>query len=67
MIREIEVGKVYLSKAGLPFRVAEKARHGQDCSVPMIVYVNLVPTPDAPKGTIWVVSESFFLSRFREK
>lgn len=66
MLREIEDGVTYLSKVGLPFRVLHKAKHGQDCTVPMVVYVNLTPTFDAPTGTVWTVSESFFLGRFSE-
>lgn len=67
MIEEIEVDETYYSKSGLPFKVLHMARHAQDCSLAMVVYVNLEPTIDAPVNTIWVLSESMFLSRMSLK
>lgn len=64
MIMEAEVGKVYVSGKGTPFRVLHKARHGQDCSHPMVVYMNMQDTEDSPAGTVWVVSESLFIKKF---
>lgn len=65
MIMEVEVGEVYLSGKGTSFRVLHKARHGQDCSHPMVVYMNIEDTADSPAGTVWVVSESLFIKKFR--
>lgn len=65
MIYEIEVGKTYYSKSGKPFRVLSVARHAQDCTIPMIVFENLVAT-DWPAGTHWVLEESLFLKTFTE-
>jgi len=66
MISDITVGHVYRSPSGLPFQVLAKAAHGQDCSVPMIVYQNLTATYDYPPGKVWVESESMFLKQFTE-
>jgi hypothetical protein len=64
-IYEVEVGKTYLSPSGLPFEVLFLAAHGQDCTVPMVIYRNLTPTYDKPAGQIWTTSESLFLTQFR--
>lgn len=64
MIAEVETGVVYLSPSGVRFRVLHKAKHGQDCSHPMIVYTNLEPTSDRPAFEVWVISESLFLTLF---
>lgn len=66
-IYEVEEGRVYLSGHGYRMQVLHRAPHGQDCQVPMVVYTNLDATWDCPPGQVWVVSESFFLSRFREE
>lgn len=58
--------KEYVSRNGYRCRVLFTGHHGQDCSVPMVCYMNLDPTFDNPPGKIWMVSESFFVSRFRE-
>lgn len=65
-ILRVEEGRTYLSGSGREFRVLHCARHGQDCSHPMVVYTNLEPTSDAPAGTVWVISESIFIQRFEE-
>lgn len=64
MIFEVEIDNIYYSKSGIPFQVLHIARHGQDCSWPMVVYKNLEPTIDAPINTIWTIAESIFLRRF---
>ena len=64
---DITVGDVYLSPSGLEFKVLHKAKHGQDCSHPMVVYQNLMPTRDRPSGEIWVISESLFMKLFKEQ
>ncbi|QZA70879.1 hypothetical protein AH06_103 [Erwinia phage AH06] len=64
-IYEVEVGVTYLSPSGLPFEVLYIAAHGQDCTVPMIIYRNLTATYDKPIGQIWTTSESLFLKQFR--
>lgn len=66
-IVEPEVGKTYLSGKGIPFRILHRARHGQDCTHAMIVYQNEVATADAPVGTVWVISESLFIQKFKEQ
>ena len=66
MISDISVNHYYQSPTGLPFRVKEIARHGQDCSQAMIVYENVVPTKDYPAFETWVIAESVFLSKFSE-
>lgn len=58
--------KEYLSRNGYRCRVLHVGQHGQDCSVPMVCYMNLEPTFDSPAGKIWMVTESFFLARFKE-
>lgn len=67
MIYEIQPRRVYLSQSGMPLLVKEIARHGQDCSDPYVIFVNLQATPDSPPGITWVLPESIFLSRFREQ
>lgn len=64
MLDRIDVNVEYLSPSGLRFKVLALARHAQDCSWPMVVYTNLVPTKDAPTGTVWVIAESIFLKVF---
>lgn len=66
-LHEVESGKEYYSRSGYRCRVLMVGQHGQDCSVPMVCYMNLEPTFDSPAGKIWMVSESFFLSRFTDK
>ena len=65
MLLEVEVGKRYLSTSGYLFEVKGLAAHAQDCSITMVIYVNLEPTFDAPSGRTWVLEESIFLKRFR--
>lgn len=64
MLETIEENETYMSPSGLKFKVLHLARHAQDCSWPMVVYTNLVPTKDAPVGTIWTIAESIFLRTF---
>jgi len=64
MLIEVEPLSIVTSKSGLRFKVICKARHGQDCSVPMVVYTNIDATKDAKIGTVWAIAESIFLSRF---
>ena len=66
MIEEIEVDREYLSPSGLLFKVLHIGKHAQDCSIPMVVFTNLVPTHDRPIGEIWVIEESLFLKTYRE-
>ena len=67
MIYEIEINNEYLSPSGLLFKVLHLGKHAQDCSVPMVVFTNLVPTHDRPIGEIWVMEESLFMETYREK
>lgn len=64
MLQQIEPNKKYISESGFLFRVIYLAKHGQDCSHPMVVYTNLEPTADQPAGQIWTIAESIFLKRF---
>lgn len=66
MLESIEEGKVYRSPSGFRFQVLGLARHAQDCSWPMVVYVNLEPTKDAKAGTLWTIAESIFMRTFSE-
>lgn len=61
-----EVGcKVYLSaKHKIPFKVLFIGSHGQDCTVPMITYTNMIDTDNKKAGHIWSIEESIFLNRF---
>ena len=67
MLYEVEVNREYLSPSGLTFKVLHRAKHGQDCSYPQVVYTNLTATHDRPAGEIWVIAESLFMKQFREK
>ena len=67
MIIDVSEGCLYLSPSGVTFKVLHKAKHGQDCSYPMIVYTNIEKTQDRDIGEIWVISESLFLKLFKEK
>ena len=60
-------GGLYLSPSGITFKVLHKAKHGQDCSYPMVVYTNIEKTHDRNTGEVWVISESLFLKLFKEK
>ncbi len=64
MLELVEEGKEYKSPSGLKFKVLHLAKHGQDCSWPMVVYTNIQPTHDRPAGEIWTISESRFLKQF---
>lgn len=66
MLQTVEPNKKYISESGFTFRVLFLAKHGQDCSYPMVVYTNLEPTADQPAGQIWTIAESIFLKRFSE-
>jgi hypothetical protein len=66
MLEHIEKDKEYKSPTGLRFKVLYLARHAQDCSWPMVVYINLEPTRDAPTGTVWTIAESIFMRQFSE-
>lgn len=66
MLTLVEKDKTYISPSGIPFKVLSLARHAQDCSWSMIVYMNLEPTKDAPIGTVWTIAESIFLRTFSE-
>jgi hypothetical protein len=66
MIYEVEENKEYLSPSGLRFKVLHRAKHGQDCSYPMVVYTNLEPTHDRPANEIWTIGESLFMKQFRD-
>lgn len=66
MISDITVGHIYKSPSDRPFIVDCIAAHGQDCSLPMVVYRNLEKTLDKPAGTVWVIPESLFTMQFSE-
>lgn len=66
MISDIIVGHIYKSPGDKPFIVDCIAAHGQDCSLPMVVYRNLEDTSDKPAGTVWVITESLFVMQFSE-
>ena len=63
---DLIVGSNYLSPSGIKFKLLHKAKHGQDCSLAMIVYTNIEPTHDRPVGEIWVIAESLFIRLFKE-
>lgn len=65
-IREVEVGQVYYSPTRIPFQVLARGKHAQDCTIPMIIFTNLIPTLDQPKGVIWTLEESVFLNIYQE-
>ena len=52
MICEIEENKIYKSLSNTKFKVLYKAKHAQDCSIPMIVYTNIEDTFDSKIGII---------------
>lgn len=64
MLETIEKDETYRSPSGIKFKVLYLARHAQDCSWPMVVYMNLEPTKDAPTGTVWTIAESIFMRTF---
>lgn len=66
MLVDYEEHHDYRSPSGIRFKVLHKARHAQDCSWPMVVYINLEPTKDAKAGTVWTIAESIFLRTFSE-
>lgn len=66
MLLEVEVGQTYWSQGGYRCKVLHTGRHGQDCSISMVVYTNLVGTFDSPPGIIWVLEESIFLKSFND-
>ncbi|QZE59265.1 hypothetical protein MPK66_gp021 [Erwinia phage pEa_SNUABM_2] len=66
MISDITVGRIYKSRGDKPFIVDCIAAHGQDCSLPMVIYRNLEDTSDKPAGTVWVITESLFVMQFSE-
>ncbi len=65
-IREVEEGQVYYSPSRIPFQVIARGKHAQDCTIPMVIFTNLLPTPDQPQGVIWTLEESVFLSIYQE-
>ncbi|QYW05038.1 hypothetical protein pEaSNUABM21_00024 [Erwinia phage pEa_SNUABM_21] len=66
MISDIDIGHYYCSASGIPFRVKERAAHGQDCSLSMIVFENVEATKDYPVGQTWVLPESLFVKQYSE-
>lgn len=66
MLETIKPNHVYFSPTGIRFHVICMAKHGQDCSWPMVIYTNLEPTKDMPAGEIWTIAESIFMRTFRE-
>lgn len=63
---DIEIGFYYRSTSGVPFRVKERASHGQDCSLSMIIYENMEATKDYPEFKTWVLPESLFVKQFSD-
>lgn len=66
MLERVEEGTVYKSRSDIPFLVLYIGKHGQDCSLPMVVYTNLTDTSDTTKKTIWAMEESLFMKLFSE-
>lgn len=66
MLESVEEQTTYLSPSGIPFKVLYLGQHGQDCTLPMVVYTNLEPTKDKRAGEIWVMEESLFMKLFRD-
>ena len=64
-IFEVQENTTYLSRSGIKFAVLYKAKHGQDCTLPIVVYTNLEPTSDRPVGEIWTMEETLFMKLFR--
>ena len=67
MLLEVNKDDVVYSGKGIRFRVLYLARHGQDCSISMVVYMNEEPTLDYQTGTIWTMEENLFLKKFHTK
>ena len=67
-IYEVEAGKEYVSKrSGHRSKVLYKGRHAQNCSIPMVAYITINATQDAPPGQVWMCEESMFIRVWREK
>lgn len=66
MLECVEEKKSYKSPSGKVFVVLHLARHAQDCSWNMVVFQNILPTEDAPAGTVWTLAESIFMRTFSE-
>lgn len=67
-IYEIEIGEIYYTTHNKrPFKVIDFSRHGQDCSIQLVHYVNLLPTSDYPPNTKWTVEYNYFLDNFLSK
>lgn len=65
-IYEIQKGNIYVSPSGIPFQVIGLPKHGQACTEQMVTYQAMTDTSDLPAGSEFVISESLFLSTFRE-
>lgn len=63
MTEEITSGSKFKSKSGCIFEVLNIARHGQICSIQMVLYTNLTPTRDYGVGEIWVIDKNIFKRR----
>lgn len=53
----------YKSRNGYIFEIIDIAKDGQDCSIDMVIYVNLTSTKDHAPGQIWVTRKDIFESK----
>ena len=61
----VSVGDIYLSGKGFRFLVVDIAKAGSDCSIDMVVYLNLDATNDFPPGQKWVLELESFVRKFK--
>ena len=63
--KSVITGGIYLTRNGFRFEVVDIAKAGSDCSIDMVVYVNLDATNDFPPGPKWVLELESFISKFK--
>lgn len=63
--KSVITGEIYLSRNGFRFEVVDIAKAGNDCSIDMVVYMNLDATNDFSPGQKWVLELESFVSKFK--
>lgn len=63
--KSVITGGIYLSRNGFMFEVVDIAKAGGDCSIDMVVYMNLDATNDFPPGQKWVLELESFIRKFK--
>lgn len=53
----------YKSRNGYIFEVIYIGKNGEDCSIDMVIYVNLTSTKDHAPGQIWATRKDIFESK----